>query len=240
MSSFPVPVSPVMSTVESVGATLATWSSTARRAGAFPIGSPGSSPVSRMGRVPSAPAGTPRRSRPSNRQSSPAAPFTISTDSNVMVVSSAASRPLEHALHDVQQGISTDGLAKEGHGPRLQGPALLLVARPAGQEDDGDAPAIGGQAALELKAVDPGHAHVEDQASGALDVTRRQKLLRGSEALGGESERADEPACGESHRDVVVHDGDESLVSSWRLPPHRASRLSAWRERSGRWDASTS
>src|SRR5262245_35092261 len=246
-SSLPVPVSPLISTVESVGATLLTSARAACRAGEVPTRSSNTAGVSASSRnatlSPMSPVGHGGMSagRPLMRPICPVVRPIISTAANVIVLSSSSRGLRDDLLHDVQQGVSIHGLAQERDRTRLQRTALLRLARAAGQEDDRDVRAALSQAALQLETVDPRHPHVEDETPGDRRTSRSEKGLGRVERLGLEAEGMDQPACRLTHRDVVVHDRDETLVSACHTA-HCApfANLYPWPERSDRRRGSSS
>src|SRR5262249_56157846 len=143
-SSFPVPVSPVISTVESVGATLVTSARVACRAGEVPTRSSNTAGVSASSRnatlSPVSPVGHGGTSagRPLMRPICPVVRPIISTAANVIVLSSSSRGLRDDLLHDVHQGVSIHGLAHERDRTRFHRTALLPLAPAAGQEDDRD------------------------------------------------------------------------------------------------------
>src|SRR5262249_11331272 len=177
-SSLPVPVSPLISTVESVGATLPTSARVACRAGEVPTRSSNTAGASASSRnatlSPMSPVGHGGTSAgpPPMRPLCPVVPPLISTTANVHVLSSASRGRRPDLLHDVQQGVSIHGLAQERDRTRLQRTALLRLARAAGEEDDRDVRAALCQAALQLETVDPRHPHVEDETPGDRRTSR--------------------------------------------------------------------
>src|SRR5262249_441279 len=211
ISSLPVPVSPVTSTVESVGATLATSDSASWRARDVPTMS--SKTASRPG---ASRSGTcPPSSAQNMANVAELLRSSALTRLGVIAVASTAGRLFEACLENVYEDRLSDRLPQEGDGSPLLGPALLFVARPGGDEHDGDEHAAGDQPALELEPVHAGHADIEDQASRVGGHSGVQKLLGRPESLGLISERPDEPAGRHPNGGVVIHDRHQRLRTRW-------------------------
>src|SRR5436853_5091859 len=135
MTSVPVPVSPVTSTVDSVGATLARRSSTARNAGDLPTissslpwlrrSSPGERCDAAVSEGDSIPASLPVETNGS-----------IASRSVVSIIASLARRNFEHRIEHPHQRGFVHRLPEERDRPCFEAPALLLVTRLSGDEDD--------------------------------------------------------------------------------------------------------
>src|SRR5438132_273530 len=191
-TSLPVPDSPLRSTVVSAGATFAACPRTSRQDCDVPTTPPDCS----------APW-------------SCAMPFAIAPSrwsASTGLVRKSSAPDLIARTDGVQERVLAEGFDEVCCRSAAQG----LRARPGvvmrRHEDDRHVRMAGDQAALQLEAAHPGHAHIENRAVGPGEIIGLQEGGARRESPRGESDRPEEAAQGLADGIIVIDDGDQRTV----------------------------
>jgi hypothetical protein len=75
----------------------------------------------------------------------------------------------------------------------------------SGDENDGDAEALGSEVALELQSIHARHLYVNNETRGILPFVRLQETLSRLEGSRSKAKRFDEQCCGPADGFIVVN-----------------------------------
>src|SRR5438270_9855073 len=115
---------------------------------------------------------------------------------------------------DSEQIILLEGLAQVTNDAGSQRPLPNAVVGVSGNQDGRNKLSQNRQVAVQIEPGHPGHLHIGNQARGAADVARAQKLFCGRSGLNPISHRLYEALERLAHRLVIVDDRNQRLCSS--------------------------
>ena len=125
----------------------------------------------------------------------------------------------------LQEFFLAGGLVQESRGAGAHRPVLFFLARLGTDEHNRNLKIQLSEAALQLQAAHPRHAHIEQQAGSLSQTFRLKKFFRRRESLGRQAGTPQESSRGVPDRSVIVHNGHEKLGGLARGIRIHASKL---------------
>src|SRR5215813_15353514 len=118
----------------------------------------------------------------------------------------------------LKQGGVIEWFGEEGHRARLQrldAYGLIPVRR---YKDNGHTGLARAQLPLQLQTADAWQLHIEEQTRRRVHLSRLEEGLRGGEALGSPSHRAQETGEGVTNRLIIIDNHDQRALGHAYLP----------------------
>ena len=100
---------------------------------------------------------------------------------------------LERVLHGVEQRLIVERLGEDVERAGLHRPDGERDVGVRGQEDHREIVAAAGESPLQVQAAQPGHADIEQQATGAFGIDGLEEVLGHGEGLGLQPDRSQQP-----------------------------------------------
>src|SRR6266702_6315453 len=92
--------------------------------------------------------------------------------------------PIKRGLNTIQEVALIERLGQIADDPGLKSASTNIIAWIGSYQYGGNLFAQSRQSIVQIKAIHPGHVEVDNQAAGAAQFGRAQKLLSGRKCLG--------------------------------------------------------